>query len=246
MRKEFSCMRCRFAVGTTALLLLLLLFVFSLRPTALLGQTAPPGPFGYIGVSDQQKNPPQGLPNGPATATQILQGRVLVASSGCADCHNHGKTDPSDPVWLSGYHVGTPGQPFQIGPFKTYPANLTPDKQTGIGNDSDRQIFNALRYGLDPEDGPDLPITSNVPGQGNFPADPHYLAPPMPWPSFRHKSDADLWAIVAYLKHGIKPIANAVPDSEGPPDHWASSYTADQIGPYPLPPYPAASEAPSP
>jgi len=240
-------MRRRFAVGTTTLLLLLLVAGFSLRPTTLLSQTAHPGPFGYIRASDQQKNPPpQGLPNGPATAAQILQGRVLVASSGCEGCHSNGRVDPSDPVWLSGYHAGTPGQPFQIGPFKTYPANLTPDKQTGIGDHSDRQIFNALRYGLDPEDSPDVTITSNLPGQGNFPADPHYLAPPMPWPSFRHMSDENLWAMVAYLKHGIKPIVNAVPDSEGPPDHWASAYTPAAIGPYPLPPYPAASEAPNP
>jgi hypothetical protein len=31
-------------------------------------------------------------------------------------------------------------------------------------------------------------------------------------------------------------------DSQGPPDNWASSYTADKIGPYPLPPYPAGNE----
>jgi hypothetical protein len=55
-------------------------------------------------------------------------------------------------------------------------------------------------------------------------------------------SDGELWDMIAYLKHGIKPVSNKVPDSEGPPDFWASSYTPDKIGPYPLPPYPAASE----
>jgi hypothetical protein len=124
----------------------------------------------------------------------------------------------------------------------TYSKNLTPDMATGIGMHTDRQIFNSLRYGLAPDKTPDVVITSNVPGQGNFPATPVYLAPPMPWPSFRQKSDDDLWAIVAYLKHGIKPVSNQVPDSQGPPDHWASSYTSDKLGPYPLPAYPAGNE----
>src|SRR5947209_381402 len=99
----------------------------------------------------------------------------------------------------------------------TYPSNLTPDVATGIGAHTDRQIYNALRFGLDPEDTPDVTITSTTPGQGNFPATPHYLAPPMPWSSFRHHSDENLCPMVAYLKHGIKPFANSVPDSQGPP-----------------------------
>jgi hypothetical protein len=156
--------------------------------------------------------------------------------------NNRGKTDPNDPHWLAGAITGIPQGSFTIGPFQTYAANLTPDKQTGIGDHSDRQIFNALRFGLDPEDTPDVVIASNVPGQGNFPADPHYLAPPMPWPSLRHKTDEELWAIVAYLKHGIKAVSNQVPESQGPQDHWASSYTPDKLGPNPLPAYPAGNE----
>jgi hypothetical protein len=183
------------------------------------------------------------LPNGPASLEQVARGRDLVTTSGCSDCHNREKDDPSDPKWLAGYLPGTPGQPFQVGPFKTYPKNLTPDNDTGLGKMTDRQIFNALRFGLDPDKTPDVVITSNTPGQGNFPAAPVYLAPPMSWPVFRHKTDDELWAIVAYIKHGIKAVSNKVPDSEEPPDHWASSYTADKIGPYPLPAYPAASEA---
>jgi len=47
---------------------------------------------------------------------------------------------------------------------------------------------------------------------------------------------------VAHLPHGIKPVSNKVPDSEEPPDYWASAVTPDQIGLYPLPPYPAGGE----
>jgi mono/diheme cytochrome c family protein len=185
------------------------------------------------------------LPDGPATIEQVTLGRQLVLSHDCAGCHSHNKQDPGDPQWLSGFVSGRDeanGQPFQIGPFKTYPRNLTPDNLTGLGRISERQIFNALRYGLKPADTPDVVITSNTPGQGNFPATPKYLAPPMPWPSWRHMRDEELWAIAAYLKHGIKPIDNKVKDSEGPPDFWASGYTPQIIGPYPLPIYPAANE----
>ena len=64
----------------------------------------------------------------------------------------------------------------------------------------------------------------------------------MPWPSFRHMSDAERWDIVAYLKHGLKPIRNKVTAIKTPKDHWASSYTVDKIGPDPLPVYPDKSE----
>src|SRR5262249_37396517 len=90
----------------------------------------------------------------------------------------------------------------------------------------------AKRVGLQPAEA----------GRGNFPAAPEYLPPPMPWPAVRHKSDEDRWAIVAYLKHGIKPVSSVVPDGEGPPDHWASAYTPDAIGPYPFPAFPAGGE----
>lgn len=182
------------------------------------------------------------LPDNPVTMVQVLRGRYAVISRDCADCHNRGKTDPGDPHWLAGYLPGTPGQPFLIGPFRTYPANLTPDPDTGLGKFSDRQIFNAIRFGLDPSKTPDLVITSSTPGQGNFPAQPVYLTPPMPWPFWRHMTDDDLWAVVAYIKHGIKPVSNKVPDSEGPPTGWASIYTPDVIGPYPVPPFPGSNE----
>ncbi len=181
-----------------------------------------------------------GLPNGPATLEQVKGGRDLVINSSCADCHNGGKTDPSDPNWLSGFHAGGGGS-FDIGPFKTYAKNLTPDP-TGIKDDTPRQLFNALRFGLAPDVDTDKEITSTTPGVGNFPATPHYLAVPMPWPAFRHMTDDQLWAIIAYLKHGLKPVSNTVPPSAGPPDFWASSYMDAVVGPAVIPSFPAASE----
>lgn len=174
----------------------------------------------------------------PAMREQVLRGRFLTASHACAGCHGS-KIDPNAPDYLGG--ITKVEQEWQIGPFKTRPRNLTPDNTTGMGRFSDRQIFNSLRYGLRPGETPDVEITSTVPGVGNFPLNPKYLAPPMPWPAWRHMSDADLWAIVAYLK-SVKPVRNRVQDSEGPPDFWASEYTQEKLGPRPALPFPTANE----
>ncbi|HEY6088385.1 MAG TPA: hypothetical protein VD771_01225 [Gemmatimonadaceae bacterium] len=171
---------------------------------------------------------------------QILLGRQLVVSHACGDCHGGGN-NPAAPGWLDGDRDPVT-QEFQIGPFKTRARNLTPDNVTGTGRFSERQIFNALRYGLRPGETPDVEITSTTPGVGNFPLKPKYLAVPMPWPSWRHMSDQELWAIAAYLKRGLKPVSHKVLDSEGPPDFWASAYTVEKIGPRPALPYPTANE----
>ncbi len=190
-----------------------------------------------------------GLPMGPVNQEQVLRGRVLTVNHACGGCHGGG-ANPAAEGWLAG--MRTPEQEFLIGPcamtpgatpcFKTRPRNLTPDNVTGLGRFSERQIFNALRYGLRPGETPDVEITSTVAGQGNHPANPKYMAPPMPWPEWRHMSDQELWDIAAYLKHGVRPVSNRVADSEGPPDFWASDYTPEKIGTYPLPPFPTAKE----
>jgi len=195
-----------------------------------------------------------GLPGGSATSDQVALGRSLVTSVGCTDCHSQGKDDPSSTTWLAGFVGAAGGQgpgAFVVQGFNTYAANLTPDKTTGLGNFTDQQVFNALRYGLDPAVTPSVTITGNTPGQGNYPANPQYLAPPMPWVSFRQMTDINLWAMVAYIKHGIKAVSNTVPPSQGPADHWVSFYTStdgttDKLGPITLPNYPASNEQYSP
>lgn len=170
---------------------------------------------------------------------QVLRGRQGVITHGCGDCHGGGG-NPAAEDWLAG--MKTELQEYQVGPFKTRARNLTPDNATGMGRFSERQIFNALRYGLRPGETPDVEITSTTPGVGNFPRNPKYLAIPMPWPAFRHMTDQELWDIAAYLKHGVKPVSNRVPDSEGPPDFWASEYTVEKIGTYPAAAFPTAKE----
>jgi hypothetical protein len=180
---------------------------------------------------------------------QIALGRFTVISHDCGGCHGGG-SNPVAKGWLAG--VTGPEMEFKIGPcavtpgaqpcFTTRPRNLTPDNATGMGRFSERQIFNALRFGLRPGETPDVEITSTTPGQGNFPDNPKYLAVPMPWEAWRHMPDQELWAIAAYLKRGVKPVVNKVADSEGPPDFWASEYTVAKIGSYPAAAYPTANE----
>lgn len=199
----------------------------------------------------------------PAANASVERGRLGVLTHACGDCHG-GFDNPNSPAWMAG--VMLPVQEFAIplnpaaptfsypldeadpSYFLTRPRNITPDNDTGIGRFTERQIFNALRYGLRPEETPDVEITSTVPGEGHFPAVPRYLAPPMPWPTFRHMPDQDLWDIAAYLKRGLRPVHNEVKESEGPPDFWAGFY-ADPMagyGTYPAQSFPASQEAATP
>ncbi|MDV2994883.1 MAG: hypothetical protein N4J56_004537 [Chroococcidiopsis sp. SAG 2025] len=126
----------------------------------------------------------------------IQRGRYIVTALGnCAGCHSPNKS-PNDPEWLAGYLPGTPGQPFQIDEFQIYPSNITPDRETGIGSWTPQEVFNSLRHGRDKD--------------GNT------ICPAMPWVYYRDQSDPDNWSIVAYLKEGIKPVKNQVPENTTP------------------------------
>ncbi len=196
-------------------------------------------------ASSSLNRPVQAEPDGVLTAEEMMaradvaNGRQQVIEHGCGDCHGGG-ANPAAEGWLAGMKDST--QQFPIGPFITRPRNLTPDNLTGLGRFTERQIFNAIRYGLRPGETPDVEITSSTPGQGNFPQVPKYLAPPMPWPAFRHMADQDIWDIAAYLKRALKPVSNRVQDSDGPPDFWASTYTVEALGGYPVPVFPTVRE----
>lgn len=222
----------RVTIGQLAWMLPLVLVVGYLWPGAT-------GPADVEGAAAQGA-PPQ---SGSVDRARVLRGRALVLEHGCGDCHG-GSDNPGSPVWLQGMRDTLLQQftiPTPIGTFKTRARNLTPDNTTGIGRFSERQIFNALRYGLRPGETPDVQITATTPGQGNFPRNPKFLAPPMPWPAFRHMQDQDIRDIAYYLKNGLKPVRNLVPDSEGPADFWAGIYS--QItGTHPAPAFPTANE----
>ena len=124
---------------------------------------------------------------------QVQRGKYLVGIVGCGDCHTpghfFGKPDPSRA--LSGSEVGF--EVPQLGVF--YGSNLTPDKETGLGNWSVAEIVTAFTKGITP--------------------DKRELSPAMPWRGFSGMTVADAYSIAEYLKT-LKPVKNAVPGPFGP------------------------------
>src|ERR1700729_2305041 len=97
-----------------------------------------------------------------AEESQIERGKYLVTIASCNDCHTPGYFlgKPEFSRTLAGSEVGftIPGLGAIVG------RNLTPDKETGLGNWTDDQIISAITAGIRP-DGRRLPPVKNaVPG----------------------------------------------------------------------------------
>jgi mono/diheme cytochrome c family protein len=123
---------------------------------------------------------------------QIGRGRYLVTVGLCTDCHTPGYFfgKPDDKRFLGGSEVG-----FEVPDLGVFHGpNLTPDKETGLGNWSSEQIVTAFQTGVRP--------------------DGRILAPIMPWKAFGKLTNADAMAIAAYLK-SIPPVKNKVPGPFG-------------------------------
>ncbi len=114
----------------------------------------------------------------------LMQGVVA-----CGNCH-FARGDKGQPLLEKGL---SGGMLFDYPAFKSYAANITPDPETGIGKWTDAQLAKAIREGIRP--------------------DKRVIGPPMPIESYRHLSDSDLAAIIAYLR-AQPPVKNAVPKSE--------------------------------
>jgi mono/diheme cytochrome c family protein len=118
---------------------------------------------------------------------KIARGRYISQISACNDCHTPGGLygAPDTTRLLSGSELGWQG-PWGV----SYPRNLTPDPETGIGSWTEEQIMTAFRTGHRPDGSP--------------------LLPPMPWPMYAHLSDEDAAALAAYLK-SIPPVKHKAP-----------------------------------
>jgi len=152
-----------------------------------------------------------------ASADDKLQrGKYLVTVAVCNDCHTPFKMGPNGPEpdtsrMLSGHPetVKMPPVPASFaGPWNqaiaetntawsgpwgvSYTANLTPDKETGLGKWTVRMFIDTIR-------------TGRHQGRGRE------ILPPMPYPMYKHFTDEDLEAIFAYLQT-IPPVRNKVPD----------------------------------
>ena len=111
--------------------------------------------------------------------TEIERGRYLTAVADCAACH----TDPGDKRSFAG------GRPIET-PFGIVAsANITPDRETGIGSWTARQFDAAVRRGKR--------------------RDGKRLYPAMPYPYYAKMSEADVQAIWAYLRT-LPPVHHEV------------------------------------
>lgn len=100
----------------------------------------------------------------------IKRGGYIAAASNCIACHTMDSTKP-----FAG------GVPFGI----AFSANITPDKETGIGNYSYEDFERALRQGI------------NKNGEA--------LTVMMP-PSYSMMTDGDLRDLYAYMLNGVTPV----------------------------------------
>ena len=131
----------------------------------------------------------------PAAMTpeqKLERGLYLTTIMGCNDCHTPGTFygSPDFSRKLAGTEMGWVG-PWGI----SYPRNLTPDMETGLGKWSEDDIVKALRTGMR--------------------ADGSELLPPMPWPMYTNLTDDDAYAIAAYLK-SLPAVSHKMPDKLPP------------------------------
>lgn len=149
----------------------------------------------------------------------VARGEYIVSTSACHDCHTPFTMGPNGPEpdmtrALSGHPEGLKMPPPPklegawvwagagtntafAGPWGiSFTANLTPDKETGLGSWTADQFVTAIR-------------TGKHLGKGRP------ILPPMPWPVYRNLTDDDLKSVFAYLQT-LKPIRNKVPEPVEP------------------------------
>jgi mono/diheme cytochrome c family protein len=136
--------------------------------------------------------PPVGVVADPPKGDLARYGAYLAGPvAHCVECHTVSRPDGR----LDATRLLAGGRRFR-GPFGTsYAANITPDRETGIGAWTDAQIVAGI-YGIKPNGQPVLP--------------------PMPWPYYAGRlAEGDLKAIIAYLR-SLPPVRNVVPRAEPP------------------------------
>ena len=168
-------------------------------------------------------NAANGTDQGKPATSRVERGKYLVNIMGCHDCHTPWKVGPKGPEMdmtraLSGHPEElkmppAPQLPTQgpwamtaagtmtawAGPWGvSFTMNLTPDKETGLGDWTEEQFIATMKTGKDR-------------GKGRP------LLPPMPYFNLAALSDEDIKSVFAYLQ-SLKPIKNRVPQPIDPPE----------------------------
>lgn len=118
-------------------------------------------------------------------ATRIKNGEYLSRAGDCAACH----TAPGGKAFAGGLKMTTP-----VGAI--FSSNITPDKNSGIGDYTEQDFSKALRQGI-AKDG-------------------HHLYPAMPYPSFSKLSDNDVHDLYLYFTHQVPAVAQTNKSSDIP------------------------------
>lgn len=184
--------------------------VLAIAGRATLSSAAPAGvPSGTAGGDPTSEASPAG-----DTASLVKRGEHLVLTSACHDCHTPlklGKNGPEPDMsrMLSGHPEGfqVPPPPKLSGPWMSaatatntawsgpwgvsHTANLTPDRETGLGEWTLDNFVQTIR-------------TGRHLGRGRE------ILPPMPIPAYSNFSDDELRAIFSYLRT-IPAVKNRVP-----------------------------------
>lgn len=128
-----------------------------------------------------------------AEAERLARGQYLVELLSCASCHTDGQLFEKPDVnrYLAGSSIGIAFS-NEENPGVVFPANLTSDKETGLGRWNAAEITRNIRYGIDRHGRQQLPI--------------------MPWPGYAHMAIEDAEAITAYLM-SLPPVKHRVPDN---------------------------------
>ena len=128
-------MRTRSTAIAVAVIVVIVLAVFGWR-------VFNPGPMAFAGgstvaLADYHAADPTGVPAELADADHVKRGEYLARAADCTVCH----TAPEGKAFAGGLA-------FPL-PFGTlYSTNITPDKDTGIGDYSDQDFLNAVQRGI--------------------------------------------------------------------------------------------------
>lgn len=122
----------------------------------------------------------------------IARGEYLVIAGGCISCHRGAEDEEA---MIGGLALET-----DFGIF--YAPNITPDRETGIGDWQAQDFLLALKHGRTPD--------------GSF----YY--PAFPYRAYAGLSDQEVLDIGSYLM-SLEPISNTVPDAQTPAwlNRWA-------------------------
>ncbi len=126
----------------------------------------------------------------PLKSDTINYGGYLVSAAGCIECHT--KADKGQIIPKLAF---SGGRDFQFPAGRTYSANITQDRETGIGNWTADVFVSRFKMYMD---------TANL-----IPLRQDQLNTPMPWAMYAGMDTSDLRSIFAYLQT-IEPIRNNV------------------------------------